>query len=103
MSLNYGVTKNDQVDPKSRTEMLRYLAKRDAGWICTYCLRDLAPRYGGGVAPTIDHFIPRVMGGTDDADNLVLSCSPCNLRKGNALWPPARPVAVSTLGNTSAF
>jgi hypothetical protein len=41
--------------------------------ICAYC---------GGPAGTIDHVRPQAFGGTDDPDNLVDACQPCNSRKG---------------------
>ncbi len=40
--------------------------------LCTYC---------GDPADTIDHDVPVSRGGTDDLDNLVPSCWPCNSRK----------------------
>ncbi len=33
--------------------------------------------------PTIDHVLPRSRGGTDDPENLVTACRPCNTRKAN--------------------
>jgi 5-methylcytosine-specific restriction endonuclease McrA len=41
--------------------------------ICAYC---------GEAANEVDHIQPRVLGGTDDLDNLVACCRMCNLRKG---------------------
>lgn len=35
--------------------------------------------------PTIDHVIPQSKGGTDDIDNLKISCRTCNLAKGDTL------------------
>jgi len=35
-----------------------------------------------GAEMTIDHFQPRAHGGTDDLDNLVYCCHPCNEFKG---------------------
>lgn len=32
---------------------------------------------------TMDHVIPKSQGGKTDFDNIVLSCSPCNAKKGN--------------------
>ncbi len=55
----------------------RALFARD-GWRCVYC----------GTASgrlTLDHVIPRSRGGGSVWENVVTSCAPCNLRKGNRL------------------
>jgi 5-methylcytosine-specific restriction endonuclease McrA len=55
----------------------RALFARD-GWRCVYC----------GAASgrlTLDHVVPRSRGGDSTWDNVVTSCAPCNLRKGNRL------------------
>jgi 5-methylcytosine-specific restriction endonuclease McrA len=54
----------------------RNLLLRDT-YQCQYCgkrpaVRDL----------NVDHVLPRCRGGGDTWDNLVISCRPCNLRKG---------------------
>lgn len=41
--------------------------------ICQYC---------GAYADHVDHVIPVVQGGTNDPDNLVAACGPCNMSKG---------------------
>jgi HNH endonuclease len=50
--------------------------KRD-GFVCAYC---------GATPPTVvlqvDHIHPVVLGGTNEIDNLVTSCQPCNIGKG---------------------
>ena len=54
-----------------------------------------AARAGGRL--TLDHVIPRSKGGDSTWENVVTSCAPCNLRKGNRLPHevqmelPARP------------
>jgi 5-methylcytosine-specific restriction endonuclease McrA len=53
---------------KIRQEIL----KRDE-FTCLYC---------GGIATHIDHVTSLDKGGTDEPNNLVSSCSTCNLRKG---------------------
>ena len=55
----------------------RALFARD-GWRCVYC---------GSTAGrlTLDHIVPRSRGGDSVWENVVTSCAPCNLRKGNRL------------------
>ena len=55
----------------------RALFARD-GWRCVYCGTS-----GGRL--TLDHVIPRSRGGDSVWENVVTSCSPCNLRKGDRL------------------
>ena len=55
----------------------RALFARD-GWRCVYC-----GTTGGRL--TLDHVIPRSKGGESVWENVVTSCAPCNLRKGNRL------------------
>lgn len=49
-------------------------------WACVYCQKDLSrvkPRLR-----TLDHVIPVIYGGTNNANNLVTCCKACNDRKG---------------------
>jgi 5-methylcytosine-specific restriction endonuclease McrA len=39
---------------------------------------------------TIDHVIPRKLGGKTTFDNTVTCCKACNSRKGSKLWKPKR-------------
>jgi 5-methylcytosine-specific restriction endonuclease McrA len=57
------------------------------GHVCVYC--------GSPRELTLDHVIPRRLGGMTTWDNLVACCRPCNIRKGDktpAQWgiQPAR-------------
>ena len=55
----------------------RALFARD-GWRCVYC--------GSATGRlTLDHVVPRSRGGDSSWENVVTSCAPCNLRKGNRL------------------
>lgn len=76
------------------------ILKRD-GYTCQYCGRN------GGERMTIDHIIPRSMGGRTVWENVVSACRACNLKKGNKPLaeigmrlkrPPARPRSASILG-----
>ncbi len=53
----------------------RALFARD-GWRCVYCGTS-----GGRL--TLDHVVPRSRGGESIWENVVTSCAPCNLRKGD--------------------
>jgi 5-methylcytosine-specific restriction endonuclease McrA len=55
----------------------RALFARD-GWRCAYCGTS-----GGRL--TLDHIVPRSRGGDSVWENVVTSCAPCNLKKGNRL------------------
>ena len=44
---------------------------------CQYC--------GSPARLTVDHVVPRSRGGLSSWENIVTSCAPCNLRKGNRL------------------
>ncbi|HJM82375.1 MAG TPA: HNH endonuclease [Nitrospinota bacterium] len=48
--------------------------RRD-NYTCQYC--------GGGLEMTIDHVIPRSVGGRSTWDNIVTACRKCNLKKGS--------------------
>ena len=56
-----------------------YLYQRD-GRICYYCCK---PMILGKVS--LDHYLPRSAGGTDDIFNLVISCKSCNGQKKNLI------------------
>lgn len=63
--------------PKSvqRKISRRALFARDK-WRCQYCGTDSGKL-------TLDHVVPRSRGGESIWENVVTSCAPCNLRKGN--------------------
>ena len=55
----------------------RALFARDS-WRCVYCGTSTGRL-------TLDHVVPRSRGGDSVWENVVTSCAPCNLRKGNRL------------------
>jgi 5-methylcytosine-specific restriction endonuclease McrA len=70
---------------KTRERILR----RD-GFICQYCAQE---------ADTVDHVIPRRLGGLDSDDNLVAACQRCNYSKGGRFFArhrtPPTPLCLS--------
>ncbi len=78
------LTRYDRVPAKAVTFSRRNIYKRDR-YTCQYC----------GARPrteelTIDHVIPRSMGGTSTWENCVLACLDCNAKKGNRTPEQAR-------------
>jgi len=68
------VVLKDYVKPIKSTAFTRFnLFLRDE-FTCQYC--------GARGDMTFDHILPRVRGGRTTWENVVASCSPCNLRKG---------------------
>jgi 5-methylcytosine-specific restriction endonuclease McrA len=59
----------------------RALFARD-GWRCMYC-------GSANGRLTLDHVVPRSRGGSSVWENVVTSCAPCNMRKGNRLLEEA--------------
>ena len=69
------VVLRDYVRPARVAAFTRFnLFLRD-GFTCQYC--------GAKGEMTFDHVVPRARGGKTTWENVVASCSPCNLRKGS--------------------
>lgn len=49
------------------------------GAVCAYCgKQDLE-----GADLTVDHVVPKALGGTDALDNCIISCRRCNIQKSD--------------------
>ena len=58
-------------------------AQRRDNFICQYCGRDGLESLDAWHDSTVDHFVPRSHGGTDELSNMVTCCGYCNAIKGN--------------------
>ena len=78
--------------PKQRRSAKR-VAYAKCGGECHWCGRPLTPFGPSKVqrkpmsqdAPTLDHLLPRTLGGTDAQKNLVLACHKCNRWRGSVI------------------
>lgn len=61
----------------SLSAVVRRLVFGKTGGRCHWCGGD------AGLTPEIDHVVPVSRGGSDELENLVLSCRPCNRSKGS--------------------
>lgn len=69
----------------SRYNRLRSKLLQKTGGVCAYCAERMTAE-----TVTIDHVLPIGRGGSDEWDNLLPACEPCNQRKRNdppELWP----------------
>jgi 5-methylcytosine-specific restriction endonuclease McrA len=77
------------------TKIKQRILRRDQ-FICQYC---------GQEADTVDHVVPRRLGGLDNDENLVAACRRCNLTKGGRFFvsrrTPPTSLSLSNPQNTS--
>jgi len=52
---------------------------------CEYCR---APEATANFPFEVEHVLPQIQGGTNNADNLALACRSCNLYKSDAILAP---------------
>lgn len=65
---------------KPISKSVRFTVFKRDGFVCQYC-----GAHPPSVVLHIDHIHPVAEGGTNDIDNLVTACEPCNLGKGAGL------------------
>lgn len=75
----------------SRIRKIRWLAERD-GNECHYC----HVPFTAVLRATLDHIVPRALGGTNDCENLVLACDVCNHEKADAVEYTPTPLLQET-------
>ena len=51
---------------------------------CAYCGQDL--RNAAPAEVTLDHLLPRIAGGDNQATNLITACRPCNSSRQDSPW-----------------
>ena len=61
-------------------ERTRLLVRQRAKYLCEYCH---SPERSSSDIFTIDHLMPRSLGGSDELGNLALACRRCNERRYN--------------------
>jgi hypothetical protein len=56
------------------------IVRRRANYLCEYCH---SPERISTTTFTVDHLIPKSLGGSDELNNLALACRRCNERRYN--------------------
>ena len=69
------MTNPQKIEGGKKIETEEFLSKH--GFVCHYC---------GKGASSIDHKLPKSMGGSDDEENLLPACKFCNSNKGSQTY-----------------
>lgn len=73
--------KDKRRKPERNKKLVAYFNEQSGA--CAYCHEDMTLRLGEPKTATIDHVIPRSMGGKKQEFNEVAACSDCNRLKSN--------------------
>lgn len=78
-------------------DTLRFAIYERDRWVCQLCGRRVGRSYPANHrrAPSLDHIIPRSLGGSDEPDNLQLSHRLCNSLKSDGTYAAADQLTLS--------
>ena len=77
-------TKSLKLDEQAREELFsRFIVIYNGEFACAYCGKRMELKWGTELSFTIDHIIPRKVGGQDNQNNLAFVCRTCNFLKGD--------------------
>lgn len=68
-----------------RAMIIRHRLAEAQNWRCCYCGVQMGLYQRGPTQATIEHIIPRSLGGPDRPDNYAIACHACNQARGNAI------------------
>lgn len=101
MKLDFPLVINDEPKPESfahyrgkmsriafdvaHWQWLRCRLSEAQNWKCCFCSCDTTDERNKKHSSTIEHVLPRSLGGSDDPENLAMSCDRCNNTRGNML------------------
>jgi 5-methylcytosine-specific restriction endonuclease McrA len=68
----------------TKEQRKRFLRSIDDGLRCHYCQGNMDYRKSSSASyATWDHIIPKIEGGADTQENLVVACFKCNQKRGS--------------------
>lgn len=89
------MTREEEIDAawRSRNDIfrpllsvaLRHRLAEAQNWRCCYCGVPMVCEPNADAQATIEHVVPRSLGGPDHPDNYVIACKRCNQARGNAI------------------
>ncbi|NUN66199.1 HNH endonuclease [Pseudanabaena biceps] len=82
---------------KKQKDAVKHLLAYDWGFglCCYWCRQDFLFEQ-----LTLDHLRPSSKGGSNNPENLRLTCRKCNGSRGNSLFPPEQRYKSSSLNNS---
>ncbi len=79
--------------------MTRWKAFRDKSSECFYCQKSVEDLREQGICMTVDHVLPKSLGGSNESINLVTACEKCNNCKSDSTKWYEGCVAEEAFGN----
>ena len=81
---------------KKKGDLLKELFHKQRG-LCCYCKCNMTLRRDEQHSVTVEHIIPKSLGGTLEKGNVRAACRKCNTNRGNTMGLPEnlRPVNVA--------
>lgn len=67
----------------ARWQWLRCRLSEAQNWKCCWCGCDTTDDRKKSNSSTVEHVLPKSLGGSDDWENLAMSCNKCNNNRGN--------------------
>lgn len=83
--------------------MVRFKSFKDKSEQCFYCRRLVSDLRASGIRITVDHVLPKSLGGGNESANLVTACEPCNNNKSDSTEWFEGCVAEEAFGNPEWF
>lgn len=78
----------------AKWKIIKTLLAESQGYRCAHCQRPTNMISNHRRQATVDHVVPKSRGGTDDWNNLVMSCSRCNYKRQSKYIPEEEFVCV---------
>jgi len=74
-----------KLDERTKEELYaKFTESLENGFRCVYCDEKVDLKWGTKLSFSIDHTIPRKLGGRDEVHNLKFICTQCNEMKGDS-------------------
>lgn len=68
---------------REKLQSFRFKMGERQNWKCCYCGCEMSEKRGFDNSCTLEHVVPRSLGGPDSEENIVAACYACNNARGD--------------------